>query len=60
MKATGRTIWQTALADSFMQMEMYLRVNGSMIRQMVKGFIFIRMGLVIQESGRMISKKALG
>lgn len=49
----------TDLVDCFMQMEIFMKENGRMIRQMGKALILMLMGQDIKEIGKMISNTAL-
>ena len=55
-RGTGIVIWLMGEEDLFMQMEMFSKEIGSMIKHMVREFTFIGRELAIQVSGTRINK----
>ena len=55
MKAIGRTTKLMGLADSFMQMETYTKVNGWMIKLMAKALTSILMDRDMKVNGSTIN-----
>ena len=53
MRVIGKTIKQTDMVNSFMQMEISMKGNGKTIKLMELGVISMRMEQLIKESGRM-------
>jgi hypothetical protein len=59
MKGTGRMIWPMERVDSFTLMEMFMRVNGIMIRHTGGASISIWMVPNIQENGKKINNTVM-
>lgn len=54
MRVTGWTIEPMAEADSFMQMEMYIKESGKTTKLMVMEFILVLINLTTLDNGAMI------
>ena len=55
MKASGKTTKQMAMANSYMPMEMYMRVSGRMIKHTEWVTTSTQMGQLTMENGKMIN-----
>ena len=60
MKVNGKIILLGEEVNYRMQMEMNMKENGSEIKQMGLVFIFIQMGLVMKDNGKMINRVEKG